>query len=276
MDEVVATGGKLLNKVAILYICTGKYVVFWKDFFDSYEKFFLPHSEKHYYVFTDADKIYREQECERIHKIYQQPLDWPDSTLMRFHIFLGIREELQQYDYIFFMNANCQAMDTITEEEFLPGDKELLVVPHLAFWGKTNMEYTYDRNPKSTAYIPKGEGRYYICGGVNGGKTQAFLTLMEELRRNIDVDKKNGQLALWHDESHINRYIIGRDDYRILTPAYCYPEGKESEFPMKILIRDKSKWIPVDSIKNQGFVKMMKFYWKKVKDKTRSIVGRRL
>ena len=99
------------------------------------------------------------------------------------------------------------------------------------------------------------------------------MTLMEELRRNIDVDKKNGQLALWHDESHINRYIIGRDDYRILTPAYCYPEGKESEFPMKILIRDKSKWIPVDSIKNQGFVKMMKFYWKKVKDKLKLVLS---
>ena len=43
---------------------------------------------------------------------------------------------------------------------------------------------------------------------------------------------------------------------------------------MKILIRDKSKWIPVDSIKNQGFVKMMKFYWKKVKDKIKIILGR--
>lgn len=27
-----------MAKIAILYICTGKYVVFWKDFFDSYEE----------------------------------------------------------------------------------------------------------------------------------------------------------------------------------------------------------------------------------------------
>ena len=43
-----------MNKVAVLYICTGKYDVFWKDFYISYEKYFLPDCEKHYYVFTDA------------------------------------------------------------------------------------------------------------------------------------------------------------------------------------------------------------------------------
>lgn len=29
-----------MNKVAVLYICTGKYDVFWKDFYISYEKYF--------------------------------------------------------------------------------------------------------------------------------------------------------------------------------------------------------------------------------------------
>lgn len=256
-----------MEKVAVLYICTAKYVVFWKDFFESYEQYFLPECEKHYYVFTDAEEIYKEHTCERIHKIYQEPLGWPDGTLMRYHIFLQEKEELRQYDYLFFMNANCQAMETITEEEFLPGDQELLVVQHPGFYAKNNLEFTYDRNPKSTACIPKGEGTYYICGGVNGGRTESYLALMEQLKHNIDVDKRNKQLALWHDESHINRYIIGRDDFRILTPAYCYPEGATLPFPQKILIRDKSNWIPVDHIKNRGFFNMMKFYAKKCKDK---------
>ena len=263
-----------MKKVAILYICTAKYVVFWKDFFTSYEKYFLPNSEKHYYVFTDAEELFMEQECDRIHKIYQEPLGWPDNTLLRYHVFLKIEEQLKAYDYLFFMNANCQAMETITEEEFLPEDKNLLVVQHPGFYDKTNVQFTYDRNPKSTACIPKGEGKYYICGGVNGGRTENYLQLMKELKHNIDVDKKNKQLALWHDESHINRYILKRDDYRILSPAFCYPEGKELPFPMKILIRDKSKWIPVDNIKNQGFVKMAKFYLKKVRDKLLSYTNR--
>ena len=263
-----------MQKVAILYICTGKYDIFWKDFFCSYEKYFLPNCEKHYYVFTDAEELYMEKECDRIHKLYQEALPWPDSTLLRFHIFLGIKEQLQQYDYVFFMNANCQALETITEEEFLPIEKPLLVVQHLALYDKPNVQFTYDRNPKSTAYIPKGEGKYYICGGVNGGRTANYLQLMEDLKKNIDVDRQNKQLALWHDESHINRYIIDRDDYRVLSPSFCYPEGREMTLPKKILIRDKSKWIPVDSIKNQGFVKMTKFYAKKVRDKLLSYTKR--
>ena len=38
-------------KIGIFYICTGKYSIFWKGFFDSCEQFFLPQVEKKYYVF---------------------------------------------------------------------------------------------------------------------------------------------------------------------------------------------------------------------------------
>lgn len=239
-----------MKKVAILYICTEKYVIFWKDFFISYEKYFLPDSEKHYYVYTDSDKIYAENECDRIHKIYQKSLGWPDNTLMRFHIFLGQEKELEQFDYLFFMNANCMCVDYVSEREFLPHKKDLLVVQHPGFYNQPNRKYTYDRNRKSTAYIPYGKGKYYICGGVNGGKSKAFIRLMKELKENIDIDKKNNQIAVWHDESHINHYILGREDYKILTPSYCYPEDWNLPFDEKIRIRDKSKWIDVKQVKN--------------------------
>lgn len=43
-----------MKKIAILYICTGKYDIFWEDFYKTSEKYFLNNSEKHYFVFTDA------------------------------------------------------------------------------------------------------------------------------------------------------------------------------------------------------------------------------
>ena len=243
------------SKIAILYVCTGKYEIFWKDFFCSYEKYFLSETEKHYYVFTDADRIYAQDECRRIHKIYQKNLGWPDNTLMRFHIFSKYFEELADYDYVFFMNANCQCVSSITEKEFLPIDEDILVVKHPGFYNKTNKEFTYDRNPKSTAYIPKGEGEYYVCGGVNGGKSKSFIKLMKKLMENIDKDKENNVIALWHDESQLNKYISQYNNYKILSPSYCYPEGWDIPFEMKILIRDKSKWIDVSNIKNISFFK---------------------
>ena len=48
-------------KVAILYLCSGDYSIFWEKFFRSYEKKFLPECHKEYFVFTDKEKIYMEQ-----------------------------------------------------------------------------------------------------------------------------------------------------------------------------------------------------------------------
>lgn len=257
-----------MAKVAILYICTGRYDVFWKDFYESYEKLFLPRSLKDYFVFTDAKQlIYKDRD--NVHVIFQESLGWPDNTLMRYHMFLGIREQLETYDYIYFMNANCQCMTEITEEEFLPKqDKPLIVVQHPSFYADGNEKFTYDRNPKSTAYIPMGEGKVYVCGGVNGGTAEAFLAMSEEIAKNVDIDKRNKVIALWHDESHINRYIVSHDQYIMQTPAYCYPEGKELPFEMKILIREKAKWINVEQVKLP--VKTRVSNW--VKDKIGKIV----
>jgi hypothetical protein len=237
-------------KIAILYICTGKYDVFWKEFFESYEEYFLPNSQKEYFVFTDAETLYAENECNGIHKIYQKQLGWPDDTLMRFHMFDSISEQLEKFDFIYFMNANCKCVTTITEEEFLPKDKDIVVVQHPGYYNKNPKDFVYDRNPKSTAYIPKNQGQYYICGGINGGKSQAYLKLIKELKNNIDIDKSNGVIAKWHDESHINRYILNHDNWEIKSPEYCCAEGWELPFKPRILVREKSKYFDSFTMKN--------------------------
>ena len=235
--------------VAMLYICTGKYDVFWKDFYLSSEKYFLPDCEKFYYVFTDSEHIFQE-DSEHIEKIFQADLGWPDNTLMRFHFFESQSESLKKYDYLFFMNANCLFINEITSSEFLPTDKDFLFVNHPIFYNKSNLEYTYDRNPNSKAYIPFGEGRDYVSGGVNGGKTKAFLELIVELKKSVDIDREAGVIALWHDESHLNRYAYENGNYMLLSPAYFYPEGWNGPFSPLILVREKTKYINVDKIKN--------------------------
>lgn len=59
-------------------------------------------------------------------------------------------------------------------------------------------------------------------GGFNGGLSEEYLNLCEELNKNIHDDLENNVIALWHDESQINRYIINRK-YRILPCKYGYP-----------------------------------------------------
>ncbi|GMO69590.1 MAG: hypothetical protein Ta2A_17710 [Treponemataceae bacterium] len=239
-----------MTKIAILYICTGKYYVFWKEFFESCEEYFCTQSEKHYFVFTDCKQIYKENDCSRIHKIFQKNLGWPDNTLQRFHFFLTQEKELRQFNYTFFFNANIIFLANITEDEFLPKNN-LLVAQHPGYYDKTNLEFTYDRNPKSTAYIEQGDGMYYVQGALEGGKTECFLELCSVLKKNIDIDEGNHIVALWHDESHLNRYIIGRNDFTLLSPAYLYPEGWDMPFSQKIMQLDKSKYFDVAKIKRK-------------------------
>ena len=177
-----------MTKVAVLYICTGKYIAFWQEFYESAEQYLLPGCEVHYFVFTDAPSLYGEEDNPRIHRCPQKAYSWPFSTLLRFEIFLSREEELKAFDYIFFFNANAQFTTTITPEMFLPRadrGEHLLVVQHPAFYNKPNYEYTYDRNPRCRAFIPMGLGKYYVCGGINGGETAAFLKLCHTLDRRI-------------------------------------------------------------------------------------------
>ena len=59
----------------------------------------------------------------------------------------------------------------------------------------------------------------------------------------IDQDDKNGIVAVWHDESHLNRYLsetFALDQLKTLTPSYCYPESWNLPFKKKILALDKN------------------------------------
>lgn len=241
-----------MNKIAILYLCTGDYAYFWKDFFNSFDEKFLPNTEKHYYVWTDSEHIFAEDD-ERIHKIYKECLGFPNETLMRFHTFDTIREELERYNYIFFFNSNCICSDTITEEEFLPNEQEILVVKHAMYRGYSNEKLPYERDCQSTAYIPFGDGNVYALGAVNGGPASIYLSMIQTLKQNIDQDLRNDFVAIWHDESHLNKYITDSNvKCKVLGPEYGYFEDFCKLFPElneKILLLDKSKYIDIATIK---------------------------
>lgn len=231
-------------RIGILYICTGRYSIFWKKFYQSVERYLMQGYPciREYYVFTDATSLYGEKENKHIHRIHQENLGWPRNTLMRYQMFWGIREQLErETDYLYFFNSNMQFRVPVGKE-FLPEDLSngLVGCIHPGYYDKTNLEFPYDRNLVSTACILEGEGSFYYAGGLNGGRTEAFLKMSETILINIHEDDKKGVIALWHDESHINRYFLNNPPKR-LSPAYCYPEGYELPYPVIIRLFDKSK-----------------------------------
>ena len=226
--------------VGVLYICTGKYVMFWEKFFISAEKYFLPSQEKTYFVFTDAEEIYGEENS-NVKRIYQKSLGWPYNTLMRFEVFLKAENQLKQCDYLFFLNANTQILAPV-EDDILPGEDNdgLLAVNHPNFWDKSPDVFPYERSSESSAFIEHGDGRYYMMGAFNGGESEAFLQLIRTCKENIDKDLEKGLIAIYWDESHLNHYLLHRNPL-VLTPSYLYPEDYDLPFEPKVLIIDKLK-----------------------------------
>lgn len=253
-------------KIAILYICTGKYSIFWEEFYKSAKKNLFPNSEKHFFVFSDASpKLFSNEDTSYI---YQQKLGWPNDTLQRFHMFSRILDELNKYNFIFFFNANILFLKKIHEDILPTNDEGLLFVQHPGFFDKEHNDFPYERNKKSTAFIPYGKGKYYVCGGVNGGTAQSYIKMIQELKASIDIDTNNKIIAVWHDESHINKYIT-HNRYKILSPEYAYPEDWKLPFSPKILILDKNKFGEHDFLRGENRLKKciftkIKLFLKKV------------
>lgn len=233
-------------KIAILYIALGKYDVFWKEFYCSAEKKLLKNCEKEYYVFSDSQELMKSAETSpSVHIIPQQDLGWPNDTLLRFAMFSRIIEELERFDYIFFFNANMVFISEIMEDDILPVKEDLVFASHPGLYDKSREEFTYDRNCNSNAYIPYGEGEHYICGGVNGGKSEAYIKLIKEINNWTLEDLAKGVMPLWHDESYLNKYALGKK-YKLLSPGYVYYKEFNLPFEEKIRLLDKQKWIHIE------------------------------
>ena len=230
------TQGKNIT-VAILYVCTGKYICFWDEFFNSCEKHFLPDTPKHYYVFTDQH--FAQEDAPNVTRIHQENLGWPDNTLRRFHMFLNVENDLSRHDYLFFFNANCLFRKDISLD-FLPADNEqLLVGRHPGNVDKEPDQMPYERRSRSRACIPFGTGKDYVCGGVNGGHSKTFLRFAKSARDAIDADYHDGVVAVWHDESHLNRYVLDHP-HVVRHAGYCYPAKWKLSEELHIEIRDKT------------------------------------
>lgn len=249
-------------KIAILYICTGKYHIFFKDFYESCDRYFIPDAEKTYFVFSDHKEL---AEYPKVRFTYKECEGFPNDSLFRFRTFLTIETELQQYDNIFFFNSNMQFVAPV-DESVLPSTKDGNlccldadfdnIYPHPSF-------YPYERRKESQAYVPRGLKQYrYYHAGVNGGKAKEYLEMCKVLKANIEEDYRNGIVAIYHDESHVNKYF-SEHLCKSLHSEYGTAEGSPNEKDAKIIIVDKTKY---NSYFNKGrstslWGKVKKLYW---------------
>lgn len=228
-------------KIAVLYICTGKYNQFFEGFYKSAEEFFLNGlAEKEYYVFTDNMNL---SDAYNVHLYERKCQGFPMDSLFRFDMFLSIENEIKKCDYAFFFNSNMLFVAPVGVE-FLPRNRDFSAVRHPGLYKTWAPLLPYERNKKSNAYIAPYEKNYrYYMGSLNGGKAEAFVEFARCCSKWTHDDFNRGIIACVHDESHLNKYM--RDvDGEDLSPEYAVPEGWKTPFVPKIIILDKTKKDP--------------------------------
>ena len=223
-------------KIAILYICTGPYSKLFSDFYETANEHLLSGKALlTYFVWTDTDEFNRWANV----KVYPHKcMGFPLDSLFRFEMFLEAKDDLKNFDYIYFFNANAKFIEDVGYE-ILPDDSGLAC----RIWKNpvnNPMFYCIEKDKHSTAYVPPYDGPYLnYSGGINAGTYAAFLKMTEELAKNIRTDWNNGIIAKAHDQSHLNHYFHYHK-CKIITHDYCMPGEMvtDNDHP-KIIFRPK-------------------------------------
>jgi len=242
-------------KIGLCIMATGKYITFVRTLLDSAQHYFCPQHQRTYFIFTDAMFSSGKERHDlallleapyhgNIVIVEQKRLGWPYDTLMRFAVYHDHSFLFEDMDYVFATDADMLFVG-VEGDEIL---SDRVATQHPGFiknkplWGDIA---PYDRNPLSTAYIPYDSGEYYFAGGFYGGITAEFNKMSAIITRNIMTDlEHHNYIAVWHDESHLNRYFIDNKPTIMLDRSYCYPEnGQQKGYPdclPKLLALDKN------------------------------------
>lgn len=219
--------------IAILTIATGRYISLFNELEKSiFDKFLTKHN-KTIFLFTDQDNL-KLLDRVKIKKITHLP--WPLNTLLRFNYFNTVIDELKNYDIIYYLDSDIVVYNTV-DEEIIPINNEIIATKQ--YWFENTIGTYEISNKNSTAYVEKSTltAGQYCQACFFGAKTSEFITMNSVLNKNIIEDFKNNTIAVWHDESHFNKYILNVPCRRLHT-GYCHPNHEDINSninPIKLL-----------------------------------------
>ncbi|KAK9528837.1 hypothetical protein VZT92_012976 [Zoarces viviparus] len=219
-DQVHKTEG---SSVALTVFAVGRYL-------DAYLGTFLNSSERHfmfglpvtYYIFTDVpekvpDIKLAPQRSIKVIKV-ERKSRWQDISMMRMKTISDVIESdiRHRCTHVFCFDVDQVFTGRFGSEAL--GDSVALL--HAHYYRIPKVLFTYDRNPKSKAYMQTGD--FYYHAAIFGGSWKSVQALTEACYRGIMEDKHNNVEALWHDESHLNKYMWLHKPSRVLSPEYCW------------------------------------------------------
>ncbi|XP_058379904.1 N-acetyllactosaminide alpha-1,3-galactosyltransferase-like isoform X2 [Diceros bicornis minor] len=211
--------------VGLTVFAVGRYLHYYlRRFLLSADQYFMVGQKVIIYVLTDDFSNMPWIPLSPLHTIkvfeIKQEKRWQDVSMMRMKTISEHVVDHIQYEVDFLF---CMDVDQIFLRKYgLETLGESVAQIH-AYWYNANpIDVPYERSPFSEAYIPVGRGDFYYHAAVFGGTPIQVLSIARECLKGIMTDKRNNIEAVWHDESHLNKYFFLHKPTKLLSPEYCW------------------------------------------------------
>ncbi|MEE6522846.1 hypothetical protein FKM82_021484 [Ascaphus truei] len=211
-------------RIGLTMFAIKKYTVFVKTFLETAEKFFMVGHKVNYYVFTDRAKEIPNITLSEGRRLVVLDVPsykrWQDVTMRRMEMIHNYSRELfiNEVDYLVCVDVDMRFNDHVGVEIL----SNVFGALHPGFFGASRPEFTYERRSQSQACIPTDEGDFYYAGGYFGGIVEEVYKLTNHCHQAMMTDKENNIEAVWHDESHLNKYFLYHKPTKILSPEYIW------------------------------------------------------
>lgn len=223
---------RTLTDFTVLMIATNKYLDFAVESIRSIQEFLFPDKEGQVLLFTDQPKSFNVKSDSRVQVdlVEIEPLKWPEATLLRYEIFNNHWQSVQG-DFVIYLDADtlvkrATPFAEVNLENLING---IALVQHPGYYENTGLKWilnrtiasTWETNAKSLAFVPLLRRKKYVCGGVWMGEKNSIEKMIKQLARQVTIDRQNGVMAKWHDESHLNSWFAN-NKVSAKTPEWAY------------------------------------------------------
>lgn len=228
-------------RIALCVIATKRYKELLLPLLESAKKYFLPHHNVSFFIFADSSSksAWIKLDDHEVCWTQIEHLPFPLPSLFRYKYILRRESRLSNFDYIFYCDADMRFVGEVGDE--MLGDGITAIEHPSAPLGDMKQgfkDWTFEKNPKSLAYIPPEDQNKYWCGGIQGGSSKKFLDVIKTLDKNIDEDLGQNIVAPYYDETHWNKYLSQNPADIELPFWYCFPESKDGPPRQNVWRRD--------------------------------------
>lgn len=212
-------------------------MIFLKDFLESAEAHYFVGYRVHYYIFTDQPETIPNVKLGEERKLIVRKVPssnrWQDISMGRMAALEKLTEsELDnEADYIFCFDVDAKFYARWSVETL----SHLVAVIHPWYYNSPREKFTNERRPESEAFIPHDEGDFYYAGGAFGGTVQEVHNLTKTCTEKQSIDRAKSIEALWHDESHLNRYFLYNKPSKLLSPEYLWRDINAGSNEVKVI-----------------------------------------